>query len=198
MYFKALTIAGALALASLAGAANAGPVTVTDSISGSAGAWVHDFSLTNNIGGDNAIYFFGVDLANNIVGSPSGWAENGNDEPWNNAVYGGSNITYFNSWCCTTPGNFPGSAITTGQTASGFLVLDTGATATTAINWFAFAAQGNDSAADGHFNSDGNPGFEGQVSAGAGVPEPAAWALMILGFAGVGAGLRSRRGALAA
>lgn len=36
------------------------------------------------------------------------------------------------------------------------------------------------------------------LSVGGGVPEPAAWALMILGFAGAGAALRRRRVALAA
>ena len=40
--------------------------------------------------------------------------------------------------------------------------------------------------------------FIDKVSATGAVPEPAAWALMILGFGGVGAALRSKRRALAA
>jgi PEP-CTERM motif len=49
----------------------------------------------------------------------------------------------------------------------------------------------------GAANSD-ETAFIDQVSATGGVPEPAAWALMILGFGGAGAALRGRRRALAA
>ncbi len=42
------------------------------------------------------------------------------------------------------------------------------------------------------FNFDA-PGFLSGVGAAGGVPEPGAWALLLLGFGGVGAALRRRR-----
>ena len=55
--------------------AYADPVDVSYTVSGSPGAWVLDFSVTNNLGGTNSIYYLNVGLpTTSIVGSPAGWA----------------------------------------------------------------------------------------------------------------------------
>src|SRR5262245_36697130 len=65
----------------------ADPIDVTYSVTGSAGSWVLDFSVTNNLGGTNDIYFFGVSLTDpNNIGGPAFW----------NPVFG--NPTYNNLW----------------------------------------------------------------------------------------------------
>jgi hypothetical protein len=166
------------------------PITVTSSVTGSSGNYVYDFSITNNIGGTNNVYFFGVKTdSTNTIGSPANWAPSPWNNGWNNSYYGGSSLSYNNTWCCSFAG-----AIKSGETLSGFKVLDTGSTIKTSIPWFAFAFGGSDFNADGHFNSDFNPGFEGLTNvtstlAGA-VPEPATWALMILGFGVVAHAMR--------
>jgi hypothetical protein len=132
--------------------AAADPVGVTYTVSGSPRAWVYDFSVTNNIGGTNDIYFFGVKIGNtDVVGSPSGWAFSQGDTRW--TPNSGSGITYDNTRCCNDS-----TSILLGQTVSGFEVQGTSASALNSIQWFAHAAFGIDTNADGHFN-----------------PRPAAW-----------------------
>lgn len=184
MQIKSLALAIGLGLASFGGVATASPVPaapidVSFTTSGSSGNWTYDFSVTNNIGGTNGIYFFGVQVGQtNVTGSPAGWAFNSFDTPWNNSLSGGSSTIYDNTWCCTFNG------ILNGQTLTGFEVTVNSGTALSSIRWFAFANNGTDTNSDGHFHGPFNPGFEG-VSVSA-VPEPSTWAMMILGFAGVG------------
>jgi hypothetical protein len=45
--------------------------------------------------------------------------------------------------------------------------------------------------------AEGHPGGEGIGGAGAGIPEPATWTVLIVGFGGAGAMLRRRRAAAA-
>lgn len=184
MKIKSLTFAIGLGLALVGGVAAAtplpvAPVDVSFTTSGSSGNWTYDFSVTNNIGGANSIYFFGVQVGQtNVTGSPAGWGFNSYDTPWNNSPLGGSSTTYDNTWCCTFDG------ILNGQTLTGFEVTVNSGTALSSIRWFAFASNGTDTNSDGHFDGPFNPGFEG-VSVSA-VPESSTWAMMILGFAGVG------------
>lgn len=185
MKIKSLTFAIGLGLAPVGGVATASPVPaaaidVSFTTSGSSGSWTYDFSVTNNIGGTNSIYFFGVQVGQtNVTGSPAGWAFNSIDTPWTNSPYGGSSTIYDNTWCCAF-----NSRILNGQTLTGFDVTVNSGIALSSIRWFAFATNGTDTNSDGHFHDNFNPGFEG-VSVSA-VPEPSTWAMMILGFAGVG------------
>ena len=185
----ATVAAAALAASSMA---NAAVVAVTSTVSGSAGAWVHDFTVVNNLPNTNNIYFFGVVMptGRNIAGSPGGF--NPNDWPfWNqNGSLGGSNTGYNNNWI--------NGSIAPGASLGGFKVLDTGTTAATNIGYFAFAFGGSYAGPE-CFNCGGNPGFEGLVNGGTGaVPEPASWAMLIAGFGLAGAVMRRRRAVAAA
>jgi hypothetical protein len=58
--------------------------------------------------------------------------------------------------------------------------------ALSSVQWFAFATNGTYNGG-GNFHNSENPGFEGTVTAvTAAVPEPSTWAMMLLGFGGVG------------
>jgi hypothetical protein len=173
-------LAGLLAL--VVSPAAADPVQVTYTVSGSAGAWVLDFSVTNNIGGTNDIYFWGTQLATgpDIIASPPNWSAANN--PWN-----ANGTVYNNNWCqngCSFP--TPAFLIAPGQTLSGFDAIDTALIAPTSVPFFAFAENGN-YAGPGCFVCGSNPGFQDvALELSAAVPEPATWAMMILGFVGVG------------
>jgi hypothetical protein len=73
-----LLAAAVVAATALQGSlAEANPVDVSYTVTGSAGNWTLDFSVTDNLGGTNDIYFFGVELsARDIVGSPTNWDPN--------------------------------------------------------------------------------------------------------------------------
>ena len=73
-------------VALLAGNVYAAP-SVAFKVSGSSGNWTLDFSVTNTLGANNNIYFFGVLLpAPDITATPSGWH-----------AYPGSYKTFINS-----------------------------------------------------------------------------------------------------
>lgn len=187
---KSLRIAAILALSTsalAASAVSAAPV-VTDTVSGSAGAWTHTFTVENTLGGTNGIYFFGVLIPNGTPQSaPAGW--NSTDHPtWDNTAFGGSSTVYNNNWIDPSATGFaPG-------TSGVFTVLENSQTALTGVQWFAYAYLGTYDGGD-NFGPSYNPGFEGIAGTGA-VPEPSAWALMILGMGAVGAAMRRRKPSL--
>ena len=162
-------------------------------VSGTAGNWIYDFSVTNNLGDTNAIYFVGVRLgAADIVASPSLWDPNAIPS-WNNSLYGGSNINYDNIWIT---GPTSSAVIAPGQTKSGFEVGSTDSTPLSGVSWFAYSA-------GGHYTGPGcsancgapfdNPGFEGTALVA--VPDPSTVWLLGAGFMGLAAANRTRRSA---
>lgn len=159
--------------------AMAAPVDVSYTTSGSSGAWIENFSVTNNLGGSNGIYFFGVQApSTNIISSPNaGWNIATWDIPWSNAPYGGSSLSYNNVWCYNSCGG--STDIATGQTLSGFQVLFNTVAAPTSVNWFAYAF-GDTYTGPGSFSSQNNPGFEGVAAAP--VPEPETYAMLLVGL----------------
>lgn len=183
-----------LALLANLAVAQASPVDVSYTVSGSAGNWLYDFSVTNNLPA-NEIYSFGVVLnTTNRVGTPTGWDPGAVGVNWFNN--GGSNTNYNNTWvtCVTAscPAGHPPSDIDPGQTLSGFQVLDSGQTALTGVSWYV-TSFGNNPIYSGpgcSFNCSGahdNPGFEGVASVSA-VPLPAAawfFGSGLLGLVGV-------------
>lgn len=162
-------------LAATGSVAMAGPVDVSYSVSGSAGNWTLDFSVTNNLNpSDMDIYFFGVllDTGRNIAGSPTDWDPN-TWPAWDNSPFGGSNTIYNNNWIdFTFDGLFPGS------TLSGFQAVYTGAMPPASVQFFAygFGVSGGQYQGNDFFNNAGNPGFEGFA-----IPAPASLALLALG-----------------
>jgi hypothetical protein len=170
-------------VALLAGNVYAAPI-VTYTISGSSGDWTLDFSVTNNLGDNNNIYFFGVQLpARDITASPSGW----DPDAWpsfnpSDYISGGPNIDYNNNWYTPVEG-VPVIRIFNGQTLSGFTVHDTSLTAPTSVPWFAFAGDGTYSGTD-YFGTDTNPGFSGDATS---VPLPCTLLLFGPGLAGLAA-----------
>jgi len=163
----------ALALcALLAGNVYAAPV-VTFTVSGSANDWALDFQVTNNLGDDIVVYFFGVQLPNrDIIASPLGW----NTDlwlTWNNAgdPYYGPDREFNNNWIAYGP------EIGNGETLGGFGVRDTSITAPTSVPWFAYAFCYNEPyTGTDYFYSPVNPGFVGTAEV---VPLPSS--LMLLG-----------------
>ena len=159
---------------------------VSYAVSGSANDWTLDFSVTNNLGGTNYIYFFGVDLpARNITGTPANWYQNAHTS-WNNTAFGGSNITYNNVWINEYWNTLTANLIANGQTFGGFSVLDTAdLVAPTSVDWFAYGKFGTYGGGD-NFNNSLNPAFEGVASdPSTAVPEPSTFLLFTLGLAGI-------------
>ena len=165
-------------------------------VSGSAGSWVYDFSVTNNLGGDNLVYLFGVNLGavttDGITGSTGLWHD---ISPQNYTTpttpYGASSI-YYNVWR-NLNANFS-DAISSGQTLSGFKVSDASQTPYASVAWFVFetSLSGNASSATGCVYCNGSDnllapqtqsGFEGTASA---TPLPSTWLMLLSGFVGLG------------
>jgi hypothetical protein len=185
-----------LALATLAffastSPAQASPVDVTYTVSGGAGNWTLDFSVGNNLGGTNNIYYFGVRLfTTDIAASPSFWGQlyGQSTVQWSNPSYGGSNTTYDNLWITDPTGS---GVIRPGTSLDGFKAFDTNLIAPPSVSWFAVAAGGTfDPALGCNFICNppyDNPGFESIANLSAApspspVPEPATSAMLVLGL----------------
>jgi len=167
-----------LALLCTMASTHASPIDVTYTVSGSSGSWIYDFSVTNNLGGTNDIYLFGVQMTasgsgRNILGSPDNWDANA-VTLLNTGTYGGTNTSYDNIWL---DDNYPTPMhpIQPGQTLSGFQVEGSSLAPLASVSWFAFAINGTYT--DPFCNIKcvapfDNPGF--QYDASAVVPVPAA------------------------
>ena len=169
-------------------AAKAAIVDVSYAVSGSSGNWLLDFSVTNNLGGANSLYLFGVRMPDrDIDGSPSGWDPN-EIISYNSLSNGGPNINFNNIWR-TFPVGSP--TVAPGETLSGFQVGSDDLMRPGDVSWFTFAAGGTYSGPGCAMNCTGandNPGFVGVATErSTAVPEPTSWAMMILGFIAVGA-----------
>jgi hypothetical protein len=104
-------IAGLL-LASATAAAQANPVDVSYTLSGSPGDWVYDFSISNNYAAGYDVYSLVVPYLGPILtqtGSPAGWVPEGGDQ-----------------WCYTNCFFFGGLSF--GQSVNGFEEIYTSAT----------------------------------------------------------------------
>jgi hypothetical protein len=155
--FVMLLLPLALALVAI-NKASASPVDASYTVSGTSGDWTYDFSVTNNLGGTNDIYAFAVLLPTaTLTTAPANWI------PITTPTY--------KQWCyisCNTTGG-----VLPGQTLGGFDFHDTTPNFETTISFLATA-----------FGGDlGNPSIPGVASA---VPEPSTWAMLLLGFAGIG------------
>jgi hypothetical protein len=182
-------------------AANAAPVDVSYQLSGTAGHWVLDFSVSNNMpstGNQMVVYLFGVDITGSgHLNSPSdNWPIFFQAMPTD--VLNGSGRTYGTNW---VDDNY-GTAIGYGQTLSGFQVSDPDLNVPTGVHWLAYGV-GNTgpnvnivytgSPSDYIGPVAYNPGFEGVAYAVNSVPVPSAIWLFGTGVLGlIGAG-RNRK-----
>lgn len=155
-----LGMAGLLLLGALA-TAQAGPVDVSCTVSGSPGNWLVDCSFTDNLGGTNNLYLVGVKMpARDITGSPVGWDPNFING-YNPSIYGGTNTDYNNMWE-TSPGG--STVIHPGQTVGGFQARSTALAIPTSVPWMAVSAGGTYLGPGCSFICGAphdNPGFEG-------------------------------------
>jgi hypothetical protein len=168
--------------------ANADPISLGYTISGSAGAWQLDFSVTNNLTAfpSQDMYFFGVLLdGTDILASPSGWITDG---PWNTSTGGsggtGPNVTFDNTWIESVGYDLD----LPGNTVSGFEAGDTSATEPTSVQWFAmtFSPTEEEYTGGGNYTYGDlgglNPGFTGTATLASAVPEPSTLPLAGLGL----------------
>ena len=155
-----MKVSAAVAGLALLGAfemAQAAPVDVTYTFSGSAGDWTYDFSVTNNLGGTNYIYALSsTDLPfTSYFSGPAGWVDGQLTNP------GSPNL----EWCFTSCFYFGPTNLPAGSTLGGFIAHDTTVSPLMSVQWQAFA-EGGDL---------GNPGFSAVATvpgpiAGAGLP----------------------------
>ncbi|HVO03250.1 MAG TPA: VPLPA-CTERM sorting domain-containing protein [Candidatus Cybelea sp.] len=200
-------IAGAFALAlstaSAPWSAGANPIDVSYTVSGSAGHWTYDFSVTNNLSTPFVTYLFGANFASDdVTAAPTGWKDfaNGGVLPF---VTPGLLHAYENVWVVSTPYL---SSIQPGQTLSGFEAVDTSATKLISLDWFAFDIALTDGFVDPTIDYTGtgcsmscghptyNPGFQGvAVASVAKTPLPAALPLFATGVGALGLFGRRRK-----
>jgi PEP-CTERM motif-containing protein len=161
----------------------ASPIEVSTTVSGSPGDWTYNFSITNNLDGTNDVYFWGVALPADATTQPTGWPAL--PYSWITGEGTGSHTEYSTIWCSNGCRNPLNPLVLPGETLSGFSVETSQQLAI--IPWFAYAFNGFYDGPDcfwcGH-----NPGFEGLSATGllSAVPEPSTWAMLLIGFAGIG------------
>ncbi len=187
------------ALVLSAGSLTAQPVAVSYTVTGSAGNWMLDFTVANNLVGappDMGVYMFGIQAPGSATtAQPAGWSKLG-------FTMSGlpSGNSYATSWIDPT---FTG--VKAGQTKSGFQIWLSNVTAPTSFKYYAFGW--SQSLADkGEDWTNFNPSWEGTAQGSfpqvniqqlevpvTTTPEPSTYALMVAGLAAVGAVARRKR-----
>src|SRR5262249_57880343 len=161
--------------------AQAATIDVSYTISGSPGNWLYNFTVTNNLGGNYDIYAVDINLPNpSAVSSHTNWIPQAT----------ATNI----QWCDFNCFYF--GVLATGQTLSGFVVLDTATTAQTSLTWQIAAIDPTACGPGiGSCNSTSNPVYTGTAMA---TPLPAALPLFATGLGALGLlGWRRKRKAAA-
>jgi hypothetical protein len=123
------------------------PIDVTYTVSGTSGAWILDFSVTNHLNVGQDVYLWGVFLpAQDVVASPAGWTNNCNPSACiagtlntgsplpSGITLNGPNITFNNLWVNGV------DAIASGDSLSGFEAEVNSILPPTSVEWFAIGA----------------------------------------------------------
>jgi hypothetical protein len=198
-----VAVLGALALAASASAASAAEVFFTDF--NSVGAPDHSFIVLPAVEGWTTIAGPGIELQDNVAGAPPSGLLNDNFvelDSFGNTVMGRTIIdagSYHLSFQYS-PRPFVAEAsniIIVAVDGAPLITLAQPGGAQTNWQTFSFDFNANAGALLTFAASGTNDGLGGYLDnirlETAAVPEPAAWALMLLGFGGLGAVLRSRR-----
>jgi len=180
-------ILGAALLTAVAAtpAAAVEPVVVNHMVSGSAGDYTYTFTFENHVDSAQRLYFFGIlDPTGTVTGIPAGY------QAWPGYTVGG---TFYNlAWL--DPKNV---GILPGQQLGGFSIHDTAATVQSSFQFFGYTyADGVPYTGDQNVAGTPalNPAFTGFTNVvSGGVPEPATWAMMIIGFGLVNGAMRARK-----
>lgn len=174
-----LLVAVALSAGLLVGSTSeaSAQIGVDYALSGSAGNWILDFTLSNTtVGFNQQAYFMGVLLpTGSVTGLPTGYYAYGG--------FTGYNLTWLTNSCCSRTAilNDP-NAVGAGESLSGFEATVTSADAPTSVEWFAYTVTDDLQ----------NPRFEGTATAVASVPEPGTILLLMSGLLGLAMTARRR------
>lgn len=172
MRLRYLTAVAALsvATATATATANAQPLNVAYLVTGSAGNWLFNFTLTNTGVGapaDLGVYLFGVNIGPKaIAATPTNWSQ---FMSWTTSS--GSGTKYGNVWHANND-----FGVGVGASVTGFSAFNYDQVAPTDVKWFAYAISNSQAAAGewyeggGNFNGQTyNPGFESRAN---GIYEP--------------------------